>query len=264
MASSSLAERCLRSSTTDASIINNITDLAAYIKKINTIQNKKMDEISAKIDENTSQLNNKIDMLCHDMDNKITALGADVNISLDVLRKEVDKKIHTSQSLAMIRLNDLERRACLCDLLVHGIPHIANENVNDLFKKICIKIGIGDNVSITSVFRIKSSNVNSKASPIIVKCASVETKQLICNKYFSFKNLCLKDVDIDSSSRIYINECLTKLDNNVMKTAMELRKQGKLYKVAVRNGQVVVKWTADSSFTRINAIDLENLENSNA
>lgn len=263
MSSSTIPDRNLRSSSnSDTPVITNISELATYMKKLNSIQNKKIDEISSKIDDNTSQLNNKIDALCNEMNGKINTLSAEVNSSLNEIRKDVDKKIFQSESLAMSRLNDLERRACSCDLLVHGIPFLANENPTDIIKQVCLKIGLNENTGILSVFRIKPSITSSKISPIIVKCISIESKQRIFMKYITYKNLCLKDIGIDLNNRIFINDCLTKLDNIVMRNALELKKMGKIEKVGVRNGHVVVKVTAGSSFKKINAVDLEKLSNS--
>lgn len=245
---STLPDRATRSSSeVDMSAITNIADLAAYIKKSN-------DKITSSFDKLSTSLNNKMDLLCKDMNTKITTLRSEINSRMDSIHSDLENKLLKIETEMSQRINYLERQSCSCDIIVAGIPYLSNENVSELIRKICSKIGI-ENPGISSVFRIKSSK---QVSPIVIKFNNFESKKKVFKNYLNYNKLCLNDVDLNSENRIYMNDSLTKLDSIIMKRAAELRKLGLIHKVGVRNGYVVVKWTTESSFTKVSILELEN------
>lgn len=249
-------ERCLRDrNKSELSKVNSISDLAALMHKFNAMQTKKFGELCEKLDTNTNVLKLKIQSLQDEMNGKI----CDINKNMEVLRSDFDEKLLNSESSTLKRLNELERQYRSLDLIIVGVPYIQKENVSDIFNSICTKIGLEELTPIRTAFRI---NPSSKSSIIIVKCSSLEQKNKILYAYIKCKQVCISDLNIgvDSIARVFINECLTKCDNIVMKKAQFLRKAGNIFKVGSRNGQVVVKWTSDSPFVKINDSDLLNFQ----
>jgi hypothetical protein len=94
-------------------------------------------------------------------------------------------------------------------LLIENIPQVEDENLNDLFKKICICIQILiEDTDIIKIVRQPKAN-NSYSSKISVELNSAQLRNQIINKCKRYK-ITGKEIGFESSIRIYINPNLIK------------------------------------------------------
>lgn len=221
-------------------------------------------DLNVKLDSIVSIINNKIENMQKEFNDKINTVFADFDTRIRDLCKEMETRDEQCSSFnrrlselehqmslngsMALRINAIERRNNEAELLLTGVPFITSENVPEIIRKLCNKIGIDFNACVMLAFRTGKR----KEAPIIVRCSSAATKQYILDKYFKYKSLAASDVGFDCNDRIYLNECLTTYDKALYKLANELRKAGKIHKVSTRNGLVVIKETDHSKFMKIN------------
>lgn len=240
-------DRILRNSTSDIQIPTNMTldGLASLIKQLHYDQDKKITSLNKvfeqKFDKFMDSINKKHAILSKEMTSKISDVENKVETKIQQIKLEYDAKIKELQ-------NESERQNIKCDIVIHGVPVINNENIMNVIHSLLDKLEISHS-AVSLAFRLKVLHKGRHPQPILLKCSSVSSKSSIISKYFAYKTLNLSCIGFESTARIYINECLTKSDRIIKEKLLKLQKEGKIYKVSIRNGQVMVKLTAeDSSF----------------
>lgn len=139
------------------------------------------------------------------------------------------------------QLDILERKDRALDTILSGIPNFKNEDVPSIFRNICAEIGFDAINTINSIFRVKSKSKQKKTPPpIIVKFKSQEYKSHFFDKYKNYGNLTLSSIQIDSESRIYCNDALTKKNMSIFITAKDLQRRRLITKAFTKKGQVFI------------------------
>lgn len=267
----SLSERTLRSTAPEISKIGTLSDLANFVKSLHASLSKKLDEsvellnnritsISSEFNSNlttlTATINDKIDLInvkfetvSQEFNNKLNDVTVDVNSKISNFKSELDTQIMDVTSTLSKRINELERRSCVLDIMIYGIPFSKDENIKEILSLIATKLGIDDLAGVCDAFRLRSRSKDN--GQILVKFYTLKYKNLILRSYLRQKSLCLNDVGFNVPGRIYINECLSVQNRNLHKKALGCLKEGKLAKVGTRNGFVVVKWTTNDLYYKI-------------
>lgn len=144
--------------------------------------------------------------------------------------------------------------------MITGVPVINNMDVYDIVADICNVLGIRDKTStIYSVFRPAYKNKRKlNMSPIIVKFVNKDAKMFFFDKYIKFNSLNLSHIGLNSSTRIYCNDGLTKRNSIIFNHAKMLQKQNKITKVATKKGQIFVSLLNRTSIIAIKSIECLN------
>lgn len=98
----------------------------------------------------------------------------------------------------------------------------------------------------------KYSSGNVTTSPIIIRFYFEDAKQHFMYSYFKKKGLNLADIGFKTSSRIYINESLTKLNREIFNSAAQAKRLHKLHKYFTRRG--LVQMASDSNTVCIESV----------
>lgn len=190
-----------------------------------------MKEFNEKLDKIGDTFNQKIDEVRKDLSLQITDLYKAVNAQFNTTNNEI--------KMAKSQIDDVQRQLYLNDVIVTGVPVTNNERLLDIFQLMCVAVGFScSGNEINNIFRIPGK---TKARPIIVKFTTNFAKNGFTRQYFQHKTLSLKDIGIDASNRIFVNDCLTKINRAIYKEAILKKKQGIFSSVSTRNGYVMVK-----------------------
>lgn len=150
-----------------------------------------------------------------------------------------------------------------CDLRLNGIPFKDEENLSEMFDKICKTINISTPRT-KSIFRLQNKNNKAKEdSPdavIIVKLFSPYDKNFFLKSLGIYKkenktNLLLKLLDFDSEKTFNIKENLTNSNYKILREAITLKKANKLHSAYTFRGLVYVKLNKDDGPSCIEHID---------
>jgi len=184
----------------------------------------------------------------------LQAALSDVNDELHLLRDKVAKH---------------ENALVSCELRIHGVPACDNENLIDLFYKLCASAKIAK-PSISSIRRLKPQRNNKITDgAILVKLASPQIRNDTLRLLAEFrkstkKQLSLKHVGFDSTAPIYVNEQLTQSNHKILNTAIRIKKHNNnIHSVFTRRGIVNITLHKNSAaipiYTLHNCMSCQNL-----
>lgn len=184
----------------------------------------------------------------------------DVNTRIETKFSEFEKKILSnlkklekdagflSQRIDAVeeRCEKLERLSLLTDLIMHGVPYNDNENLQNIFNKICESFGYNPpSYGLQSIFR----TVQKKNSAIVIKFLTDALRNDFFSAYLKTKTLSLMDIGFSSNVRVFIKESLTKGNAAIFRECIAMKKCGKLFNTYTRRGCVVIKIKEDSKPT---------------
>lgn len=199
------------------------------------------------IAESKTELSNEIQNFRKEMDSKFNSIAGEMKAEIDTVCRR--------QKSVESRLDELERKSLLNDLLINGIPLTPNENMREIFVKICHKLGFAaKEYTILAIFRLKTK---STQPTIVVKFISKDARNEFFQLYLKQKNLSLLDVGFLTEKRIFIHESLTKKNVAIFKDAMVLKKETKLHTAFTHDGIVHVRSTPEGISQQI--LDIEQL-----
>lgn len=208
-------------------------------------------------EDNFSKLFEKIDKLSTELKTEFTT---GINNAVIKLEQSIaDGQRHTNARIHVLELHreELERQNRIRDVIIRGVPSLPGENLWKLFEKIMSALNFEFQIfySIDTIFRLgNSANKPGSSNAILVKFATLKLKQEFMASYFSDNNLRLSNIGINSDSRIFISENLSKANNILLKRAIELRKSGTVEKVSTKFGYVLVKWKNENKFVKITSV----------
>lgn len=191
--------------------------------------------------------NNKVS----NINNKIVKLTSLRNDILKVKNESNVESLKFHERIDGLSIkNNMERTL---DLTMNGIPESIG-NLKSTIYKISSVINFEDEKSIVNIYRLNSTstqqvsmttieNKNVKILPIVINFATKQSRHLFHSKYFAFIKtdpLKLSHIGIDSDSRIFVNENLSKHCLVLLKKAKQLKKAGKIAGAYSYDGHVCV------------------------
>ena len=185
------------------------------------------------------------------------------------LKEDVEKckteseHIHYENAKLKTRLNDLEQYSRINNVIIKGIPYMANENLRTTVAKIAthLKININNN-DIQVVHRLPSKHAD-KTQSIIVKLNNRDLKYELIKRTKSAK-LNASDLGFTTEMPIYITEHLTRENADLMSFAIDLKKKGAIMFAWSKDGKILVKEREDTRTIRIQELSqLENFQKQN-
>jgi hypothetical protein len=145
-------------------------------------------------------------------------------------------------------------------LQISGIPVLKNKDLNSYVDKIASVISFTSEIPFTvSIYRIPLNK--PKAIPsIMVHFCNKGVRNHFLLKYLKFKNLKLDHLGcFNATSRIFINEHLTKRNYLFKKKLMQLKREGLITQLFSRNGLIHIKKRDDSDIVTITNVTELNL-----
>lgn len=137
-----------------------------------------------------------------------------------------------------------ENRLIACDAIINGIPFSPNENLKTIFHKLCLSLEIQPPTA-NKIFRTRPTK-DTRDSAIILKFGSPYDKNTLLRSIAVFRKqngrqICLREVGMDSEKPIFIRECLTRKNHYLLQAALKLKKHKQLSSVFTARGLVYVK-----------------------
>lgn len=155
---------------------------------------------------------------------------------IDNFSAEMDNKFRRLDNDIDERIDQLERQAKLCDVIIKNIPYGQDENMENIVYGICDAINYKNTSAIKSAFQMSKSH--QRSNPIIFKFFELADKRDFMYEYFQHQGLNLSDVGFKTKVRIVICEALSRKNNEIFKKAMELKFKNVFWSVSTKNGQV--------------------------
>lgn len=168
------------------------------------------------------------------------------------------------------RLSTMEKISRDCNLEIHMVPENHNENVMDLFNKLCkcIDVLVPEN-DVRHIRRVAKKNPKSdRPRNILATLTSPRIRDTVLSAAHRF-NKANKDDKLSSghiglsgkAQRIYLNEHISPESKDLHAAARKVAKEKKYKHVWVKYGQVYVRKNDDADAIRIASINsLESLQ----
>lgn len=219
-------------------------------------------ELKSLIQDNHHILIEKLDKIVTDFNTRFD----DVNRSMSALTIRIEVLEQTSESIRCSQLDNeisvlqgkidsMERDKLSADVILHGAPPTANEDLRKMFDTLCTSIDCVPPIVPKDIFRTKSKG----AAAIVIKFTSAADKfTLLRSTNQAYKKtrkpLCLQNIGLQSDRPIYINESLTARNLELYRKAFQLKHQKRLFSVFTRTGRVYVRQTPNAKAFLIDSI----------
>lgn len=201
-----------------------------------------LDDVAKMIDNLGKELKTDNENLRKEIDGKLLSAVAEVKTDISNLSSKHDN--------LEAKVERLDRLSHSSDLLINGVPFLENEDLMDIYNRICTTIAfIAKDYTLLSIFRLKKQN--SRSPTIILKFISSQAKSDFYFRYLKFRKLSLIHLGFESDVRVYVTESLTETNSECYKFAMNQRRNGLLHKVYTYNCLVFIKQTKEAVPIRI-------------
>lgn len=215
-----------------------LSEISTLKKELGELK-QSVDHASGKYDEISKRMKDlQADNIKYAQDNKT------LKKTIEVL----DNKVRQLESHS----NDVRqytRRDCV---EIHGIPHIQDEDTNDLVKQVGDLMEVYlDDKAISISHRLPTSKKNKAGKPstpaIIVKFVRRDVKDRFYKSRSKLKS-CTTDqiLGCEVSNRIYINESLTEENRKIFNESLQFRKEKKFAFIWTSNGITYLRKDKDS------------------
>lgn len=247
--------------------------------KIDLLESSIDSRLSSKIDTLQSNLLSTINGVKSEFDEKLQAVSASiekrfqaVDNNFNQLESRCDELMGSSNgntnNSTDTRLDRLERQSLMNELIVSGVPIEKRRSADSIVAGICdvLQCDLREN-DFAAIFRVPSRKGNGQAGddsrrttspPIILRFNYAWAKHNFLDSYYKKKDLSLKDIGFKTARRIYVNESLTALNRQIFTMALQLKKNGRIFRCFTRQGLVYVQEEASSNSFRVTSkLDLD-------
>lgn len=243
--------------------VNSVREIDAKLtSKIDNLELMLSDKVNAVKEEAESRLaklSMTVDSRFEDVSRKINYLRA---ANADEIANVANGAVAEWKFETESRLDKMERLSLSNELVITGIPFSQGENSSDIVGDIVYALNCNLNPNdFLSIYRVppkknqrKNLSGNVSTTPIIIRFYFEDAKQQFMSSYFKRKGLNLTDIGFKTSSRIYINESLTKSNREIFNSAAQAKRLQKLHKYFTRRGLVYVQMAVDSNTVCIESV----------
>lgn len=225
---------------------------------------KTMQESDSKLSKNMSdmkELQNKYKALEKKMDDqekKTQTIEGEMSIICETIRtgdKAYNKHFNQLQSQINQQKDDFQKELCYLqgrnsatNLVLTAVPYKQNENLKtyiiDIAKKFGIRINTTDINKANRLGELQASSAN-KPLPILYGFKQIGIRNQIFNSYIEDikKKIYITQatIGLQSNDRIYINQHIPHCLNEIYKSAIALKKEGKLEQVTPKVNAIAIK-----------------------
>lgn len=234
-----------------------ITLLAKQMKQDNQDLTNTIQKQFEVVNKNINVINTKVQQLESDnliIMNEIDSLKSDVtkiNLELNETKKKLElsnaQLSSTKKELAeaSTSIANLDNKFVASDAVMFGVPQLPEENLKSLYNHLCHTLDIKPPV-VLDLFRSRPIQNSHKNTSIIIKFKSPYEKNFLLTSIAKHiktnkTQLCLNDIGIASTAHIFVRESLSKMNNNLVRHAIELKKSNNIAAVFTIRGRVYVK-----------------------
>lgn len=234
-------------------LTSKMDNLSSNVTAIDIRLTNKIDNLEAmlatKVQEVKAEMESRLTTVSNEIESRLQAMKTDVYESCEGIVSKVSKelvsRIDALDSNYETRLDKLERFSLLKDLVIAGVPATSSEDtmavVGDIVNALQCNLTGNDLAAAYRVLNRSRRSSGHNIIPIVIRFHDEWAKNELLSAYFKKKNLNLCDIGFRTSSRIYINESLTKLNREIFKMASEAKKRNLIFKLFTRRGLVYVQ-----------------------
>ncbi|XP_046400872.1 uncharacterized protein LOC124167118 [Ischnura elegans] len=217
---------------------------APELRSLFAVINEKLDTLIAdqtalshKVSENSDMLSG-LTVKLHAIEKELSNVTGLVN--------ELQEKVFDLE----VKLNRNEQERLKNSVEIRGVPLTTDEDLQSIVLKISTALNVNMSAEdIDGVFRPRprqASSINSRPPPIIVRFLRLNKRDELITKRRVRKELNVDDIGLASNlplpqQTIYIDEALTPFNRKLFAIARDLKKNGKVKFVWVRNGNILVR-----------------------
>lgn len=225
------------------------------------VKNTKTVSISSENEPTLLDLFNKLDTMEKKYDKLFKKYEEQIEIN-----KKMESEIQNIQlqlDVLAQEKNHYEQKSLANNVIINGIPIVSEqEDLNNIINKISTTVG-KPTISPTDVkcFRIGKKEIGT-SPPIKVEFASKSIKEKFIYPKKSLFNITTKDLGFQENKKIYINEDLTKLNQEIFKKALKFKKDNGYKFLWVGDGLIKLRKDDGSKIIVIKSIaDITKLKN---
>lgn len=145
---------------------------------------------------------------------------------------EENKNLKKELKKAWNDIDDLQQRSRLNNIIINGIPEAKNEDVYKLVENIGLKLNICDPASHIQVAHRVKTTIKEKSKPIVVRLLNTKTRDVWTAAYRQKKMW---------EQKIYLNEHLTRKNQNLLKKTKTIQKEHGFKFVWVRDCKIFIR-----------------------
>lgn len=237
-----------------------ITHLVSLLQEGET---RLLEKINSSVKEAENRLLNEINNKFHELKTNIH----DVNERVLKLENENTNILELKREIKKLKIQSQKHSNSLiaCDLRINSVPFTTNENLYDIFNKICQTVSI-PTPQLQSIHRLKNknnkNNLNSPDGVIIAKMMTPYDKNFVLKAINAYqkqnKNLPLSVLGFepdDKSKNFYVHENLTNGNFKILREAVSYKKQKRLHSAYSFRGLVYIKKNTNDDPICIESID---------
>lgn len=205
------------------------------------------DRMKSLLRESENRLLNELDKKLCELRTEIADINDRVN-KLESAALEIDLLKGEIKELKLQALRQ-ENASVAADVRIIGVPFHENENLFNVFGKICASCNI-PSPKLKTIHRLKNRNNtkerNSPDAVIIATFMSPYDKNFFLKSLSAFRkkngnSLLLRLLGLDSDHKFYINENLSNTNYRILQDAVSLKKKKLIYSAFTFKGLVFVK-----------------------
>lgn len=201
--------------------------------------------ISLKFTQRLSEANDKTKVLASRMDKKYKEI--DTNFASLQAGSSTSPQAKLNFVQLYEQVERLEREKRQCNILIEGIPEC--EHTKDL-SAIIIRLAdcMGTHIMASDFecvrFSKKTNGPSSRATPILVKFASLRVRETVMQSYIAKRNLLFSHVlpELNIATRVYINDHLTPASSALLKRCALLKRKNVIMQYFSRHGLIYIKY----------------------
>lgn len=232
-----------------------------YVQMLDKRLEKQTQQIMSLLEEFKSRLFEEFDKRIDEVKSELSVVKERVE-NLETVTVNIKCMQDEIKSLKA-KIKHQENRSVACDLRLNEIPYEQDENLDEIFFRICNTINISV-PAIKTIYRLQNQNNKhsniSKDAAIIVKMWSPYDKNFFLksltnyrkiNKDFSF---CLRHIGFNSDNKFFVNENLTQSNFNLLRSAVRLKKKKIIHSAFSMRNLVYIKKTPNDPVMQIDDI----------
>lgn len=256
-----LTESIVSQLKTEINIMHNI--LSERITAIENDFNAKIKSVEQEFNDRCSSINH----IVFSCKSAVESLGTHL-CRIDALENELPtikaQVIENDNAKLKLQIDALARKNIAGDLVLHGIPFAPDENLPEIFSKLCSTLNL-TTIKPNHILRTTPVKNSSSGGAIIVKLPHPQIKTNILRRMKEYykqnkKSVALSDLGFGSNKFVRVYESLTKNDHTLFRRANELRQNNCLHSVFTRSGRVFVKKSPEEKpICILNMMSLESL-----
>lgn len=158
---------------------------------------------------------------------KIDSLEKKVSLVIEE-NDELKEELQQTQDL----VDELQQRSRLINIIINGVPQKKNEDVYKIVEQIGLKLKIEDPMSHVQVAHRVNTINKEKPKPIVVRLLNTKSRDLWTKSY---------RVNKMWEQKFYVNEHLTKRNQNVLYKTKEFKKKYNYKFVWVRDCKIFIR-----------------------